>query len=130
MALRAEQMVNDALKERKTFSPSQILRPDSMNQQDNFRVSTEEDNDHIQENGSILSKVPEVFIEEENLKEHAKAQVDLREINEDKIKEVRQEPEGQLADSILTEEPKKPVVGCVETTYINSVSRLTVKHCT
>ncbi|MCJ8742359.1 hypothetical protein PDJAM_G00081270 [Pangasius djambal] len=109
MALRAEQMVNAALKEGKMSSERQILSSDSMNQNDDFRVSTPEASDHKQENGSNLSKFPEVSAEKENLKEQAKAQLDVKEVKEDKIREVRQEPEGQLADNTLTEEPKKPV---------------------
>lgn len=129
MALRAEQMVNAALKQRKISSPRQILNPDSMNQEDDFSVSTQEFHDHKQENGSNLSKFPEVRAETENLKEQAEAQLDVKEVKEDKTREVRQEPEGQIADSNLTEEPKKSLVGCVVTLHVNFVSRLTVKYC-
>lgn len=125
MALRAEQMINAALKERKTSSPRQMLSPDS-NQKDDFRINTPEVTDHKQENDSSLSKFPEVSTEKENLKEQAKAQLDVKKVKEDKIREVRQEPEGQLADSTLTEEPKKPVVGYVQTTHMNFVSKRSV----
>lgn len=129
MALRADQMVSDALKEeRKTSFPRQSLNPDSMNQKDDFRISAQESSDHKQENGSNISKFPEVSAEKENLKEQAKAQLDVKEVKED-IREVRQEPEGQLADSTLMEEPRKPVVGCVVTSHVNFVSKLAVKHC-
>lgn len=57
-----------------------------------------------------------MLAEKENLKEQAMAQVNLKEVKEDKIREVRQEPEGQLSDSTIPGEPKKPVVGCVEST--------------
>lgn len=124
MALRADVV----LKERKTSSPRQMLSPDS-NQKDDFRIGTPEASDHKQENDSKLSKYPEVSTEKENLKEQAKAQVDVKKVKEDKIREVRQEPEGQLADSTQTEEPKKPVVGCVQTTHMNFVSKLAMKHC-
>lgn len=112
MALRAEQMVNADLKERRTSSPRQILSPDSMNQKDDIRVSTQEFSEHKQESDYSLSKLSEVLTEKENLKEQAKAQLEVKEVKEDKIREVRQEPEGQIADSTVTEEPKKPVVGC------------------
>lgn len=110
MALRAEQMVNAALKERKTSSPRQILSADAINQNDDFRVSTQEFSDHKQENGCSLSTFQEVLAEKENRREQAKAQMDVKAVKEDKIREVRQEPEGQLADSTLIEEPKKPAV--------------------
>lgn len=106
MALRAEQMVNAALKERKNSSPGQILTTGSNNQKDDF--STPDFSDHKLENGSSLTMFQAVLTEKENLKEHAKAQA---EVKNDKIREVRQEPEGQLADSTVIEEPQKPVVG-------------------
>ncbi|XP_047660634.1 unconventional myosin-XVIIIb isoform X3 [Tachysurus fulvidraco] len=109
MALRAEQMVNATLKERKTSISRQNLSPCDINQQDNFIVSKPDVNDHKQENGSNLLRFPDVLAEKENLKEQTKAQVNLKEVKEDKIREVRQEPEGQLADSTIPGEPKKPV---------------------
>ncbi|KAF4082136.1 hypothetical protein AMELA_G00148240 [Ameiurus melas] len=108
IALRAEQMASAALWERKISSPKQIPSPDSMNQKDDFRVSSPEASDYKHENGSNI-KFPEVSVEQENLKEQAMAQLDVKEVQEDKIGEVRQEPEGQLADSTLTEETKRLV---------------------
>ncbi|XP_058268245.1 unconventional myosin-XVIIIb-like isoform X2 [Hemibagrus wyckioides] len=107
MALKAEQMVNAPLKERQTSFPIQNLSPVSINQQDNFKVSKPDVNDHKQENDSNLLKFPKVLAEKENLKDQTKAQLDVKDIKEDKIREVRQEPEGQLAESTLREEPKK-----------------------
>lgn len=112
MALKAEQMVN----ERQTSFPIQNLSPVSINQQDNFKVSKPDVNDHKQENDSNLLKFPKVLAEKENLKDQTEAQLDVKDIKEDKIREVRQEPEGQLAESTLREEPKKIVVGCVKAT--------------
>ncbi|XP_053542662.1 unconventional myosin-XVIIIb isoform X2 [Ictalurus punctatus] len=109
IALRAEQMVSTALWERKTSSPKQIPSPDSMNQKDDFRVSTPVVSNHKHENGSNISKFPDVSVKQENLKEQAMAQLDVKEVKEEKIREVRQEPEGHLADSTLTEETKRLV---------------------
>lgn len=121
-------MVSTALWERKTSSPKQIPSPDSMNQKDDFRVSTPVVSNHKHENGSNISKFPDVSVKQENLKEQAMAQLDVKEVKEEKIREVRQEPEGHLADSTLTEETKRLVVSCVETTHMNFVSTLTVRH--
>ncbi|KAM9455976.1 unconventional myosin-XVIIIb [Clarias gariepinus] len=105
MALRAEQMVNAALTENKKYFPDQIQSPDSMNQKDDFIVSKPDVSDHKQENDSNLSKFPKVSAKEER----EEARLDLKAVKEDNMREVRQEPEGQLADNTLAEEPKKPV---------------------
>lgn len=115
MALRAEQMVNAALTENKKYFPDQIQSPDSMNQKDDFIVSKPDVSDHKQENDSNLSKFPKVSAKEER----EEARLDLKAVKEDNMREVRQEPEGQLADNTLAEEPKKPVVGFVVTARIN-----------
>ncbi|KAF7701100.1 unconventional myosin-XVIIIb-like isoform X2 [Silurus meridionalis] len=109
MALRAEQMVNAALKERKTSLPRQSLSPNAMTQKDDFRVKTPEQSDLKQENSSSTLKFSEVLAEKKNLKEKAEVQLGVKKVKEEKIIELRQEPEGQLADITLTEEPKKPV---------------------
>ncbi|KAK3521819.1 hypothetical protein QTP70_018550 [Hemibagrus guttatus] len=110
MALKAEQMVNVALKERKTSFPRQNLSPVSINQQDNFKVRKPDVNDHKQENDSnLLNLFPEVLAEKENLKDQTMAQLDVKEVKEDNIRDVRQDPEGQLTESTLREEPKKCV---------------------
>lgn len=114
MALKAEQIVNDALKEeRKTSSPRRILSSDPINQKDDFSVSAQKFSDHEQERGS--NQFPDELAEKdkENLQAQEKVQLDVKKVTEKKIRDIRQEPEGQLANSTITEEHKKPVVGCV-----------------
>ncbi|TTK47635.1 Unconventional myosin-XVIIIb [Bagarius yarrelli] len=114
MALRAEQMVNAALNERRTSSSRQNPSPESENQQGKFRATTPEVTAYKIENGSNQLKFQELLEEKwerekGNLKEQDMTQMDVKELKKDKMREVRQEPEGQLDDSTLTEEPKPSV---------------------
>ncbi|XP_036450276.1 unconventional myosin-XVIIIb-like isoform X2 [Colossoma macropomum] len=121
MALRAEQLVNgergrhSAMTERKTSSPRRILTPDTKGQKGDSQASSLEVSDQKQEplsdtqSGSSLAKSSEAPAEKEKPKEHLKTQQEVKTVREEEVKDVRQEPEGQLTDKTVTEEPKKPV---------------------
>lgn len=124
MALRAEQLVNGergrhaAPAERKTCSPRRILTPDTKDQKDDSEANSLEVSGQKQElsdspSGSIPGKSPEAPAEKEKPKEYLKTQQEVKGVKEEEVKDVRQEPKGQLADNTKTEKPKKPVVSCV-----------------
>ncbi|KAI4890434.1 hypothetical protein NFI96_010803 [Prochilodus magdalenae] len=121
MALRAEQLVNgergrhSAMAERKTSSPRRILTPETKGQKGDSQASSLEVSDQKQEplsdtnSGSGMARSPEAPAEKEKPREQLKTQQEVKAVKEAEVKDVRQEPEGQLSDKTVTEEPKKPV---------------------
>uniref|UniRef100_A0AAY4B1S9 Myosin motor domain-containing protein n=1 Tax=Denticeps clupeoides TaxID=299321 RepID=A0AAY4B1S9_9TELE len=100
MALRAEQLVNgdhgqhSTLSEKKTAS-RRIISPDQKNNQTNSNSTTPE----------VTTPKPDQDPEPEGV-----SNCDRESTQQGVGQEQRQEPEGQLANSPITEEPKKPEV--------------------
>ncbi|XP_072515670.1 unconventional myosin-XVIIIb-like [Salminus brasiliensis] len=117
MALRAEQLVNGerdrhaVMTERKTSSPRKMLTLDSKEQKGDSNTSLEVNSQkqELLSSGSNLTKSPEAPSEQEQSKVQLKTQQEVKAVKEEELRQVRQEPEGQLTDKSGAEEPKKPV---------------------
>ncbi|XP_076842626.1 unconventional myosin-XVIIIb isoform X2 [Brachyhypopomus gauderio] len=123
MSLRSEQLVNGenghhtAQSEKKT-SLRRILTPDSKSQKvDCLGSNPQEVSGHKPEQDSgvegsrDLAESPGASGVKEKLKEQPRApqEVKTQEVKQEKVKEVRQDPEGQQDKNTVGEQPRKPV---------------------
>ncbi|XP_067289283.1 unconventional myosin-XVIIIb-like isoform X2 [Pseudorasbora parva] len=117
MALRAEQLVNGergrhtALTEKKTSSPRRIMSPENpKSPRSNSKSTTPEVNhqEQVPSPSADKAKSPGPPMEKEVKKEEVKVQQGVKLLKQE-VKELRQEPEGQLTVTHIKEEPKVPV---------------------
>nr|XP_055063633.1 unconventional myosin-XVIIIb-like isoform X1 [Misgurnus anguillicaudatus]XP_055063634.1 unconventional myosin-XVIIIb-like isoform X1 [Misgurnus anguillicaudatus] len=115
--LEAEKLVNgercrhNALTEKKTSFPRRIMSPDSTNQKTDSKSNTPDINGQEQtsspciENMTDVAKSPDLPVKKEAKREEVKVRKEVNALKEE-VKEVRQEPEGQLTVTHVREEPK------------------------
>lgn len=110
MALRAEQIVKLEQIGEKNFPSRKSLAEDTISQKLDCTASTPDVSDQTKESYFKPMNSPDIAIDKEEPKKQTKTQFKPNACKEKEIKEARQQPDGQLADSIFIEEPKKPVV--------------------
>ncbi|KAK1800878.1 hypothetical protein P4O66_006054 [Electrophorus voltai] len=114
MALRSEQLVNgeqgrhSALSEKKTSPLRRTLAPDSSASP--LEVSLQEPEPVPgAESGPDLTGSAEASAEKGKPKEQPTAPPEVKAVKQEKVKEVRQDPEGQQAENTAEQQPRKPM---------------------
>ncbi|XP_035391296.1 unconventional myosin-XVIIIb-like isoform X2 [Electrophorus electricus] len=114
MALRSEQLVNgeqgrhSALSEKKTSPLRRTLAPDSSASPLEVNLQEPEPVPGA-ESGPDLTGSAEASAEKGKPKEQPTAPPEVKAVKQEKVKEVRQDPEGQQAENTAEQQPRKPM---------------------